>query len=71
MGGRDGAIPVFPLTTPVRVQVLPRFTPTCWEATFGTAVRNDTEASRRGPIPSFCEAGLGRFATPRARPSQP
>jgi hypothetical protein len=32
-----------PLPTPVRVQVLRRFTPTCWEATFGMPSRNDAE----------------------------
>ncbi len=41
--GANLRMPGFPVTTPVRVQVLRRFTPTCWEATFGTAARNDTE----------------------------
>jgi hypothetical protein len=32
-----------PLATLVRVQVLRGLTPTCWEATFSTPSRNDSE----------------------------
>jgi hypothetical protein len=41
--GADLALPALGLTTPVRVQVLRRFTSTCWEATFSAASQNDTE----------------------------
>jgi hypothetical protein len=43
--GRGGTLrmPGWPLSTPVRLQLLRRFTPTCWEATFSTSTRNDGE----------------------------
>jgi hypothetical protein len=43
--GKRGTLgmPVLPLTTPVRVQLLRGFTPTCWEATFTATTRNDSE----------------------------
>lgn len=49
--GANLAMPALPLTTPVRVQVLRRGTPTCWEGTFDTADRNDVEVfkARSGP----------------------
>ena len=42
--GANLDMPIFPLTTPVRVQLLRRgVTLNCWEATFNTSTRNDAE----------------------------
>jgi CSLREA domain-containing protein len=42
--GANLEMPAFPLVTPVRVQLLRRFTSTCWEATFSATSRNDAAA---------------------------
>lgn len=41
--GANLGMTALPLSSPARVQVLRRFTPMCWEATFGTPSRNDAE----------------------------
>jgi hypothetical protein len=40
-GGARLALPALPLTPPVRVQLHNSDTPTCWEATYTSAKRND------------------------------
>lgn len=50
-GGGNLRMPGLPLTTPVRVQLLRRFTPTCWEATFSTSTRNDAEIFKASSDP--------------------
>lgn len=44
--GENLAFPDLPLASPVRVQLVRGFTPSCWEASFGTTKRNDAQVFR-------------------------